>query len=393
MRPRLAVVVTAILVASRGLSASCPFCGPVGPTLSEQAAEADVVALGQWSEAQPRSENQPGWTRFQIVQVAKSPPEVVQAGESATVPTYLEGRPGNLFLLMAAARPDIAWDDPRPVSETGYQYVVQAPSIETPRTKRLEFFLKFLEYPDPLVAEDAYAEFAKAPYADVAALRDRFSREKLREWLNDADLPSARRGLYGLLLGLCGLADDSALLAEAIFAADDGYRPGLDGLIGGYLLLTGEEGLRRLEREKIANLKSPAGDLFAVMSALRFFWSDASDRIHPERLRAAMRRMLERPAATELAVADLARWKDWSVMDRVVGLYDSAAFVDSAHQRSTRRSVIRYLLSAIEDADVASDASPSPAHVGAARRHLANLRERDPKLVAQVERFHQSPAP
>ena len=38
------------------------------------------------------------------------------------------------------------------VSETSFQYIVQAPSPEAPAEKRLGYFVKFLEFPDLAIA-------------------------------------------------------------------------------------------------------------------------------------------------------------------------------------------------------------------------------------------------
>src|SRR5690606_27612754 len=100
---------------------------------------------------------------------------------------------------------------------------------------------------------DAYAEFAKSPYHEVASLAKDFSREKLRKWLVSPQTTQTRIGLYGLLLGLCGTAEDLPLLERKIVETSKDYRLGIDGVIAGYLMLSGEKGLSLVEKSKFLN--------------------------------------------------------------------------------------------------------------------------------------------
>ena len=104
-------------------------------------------------------------------------------------------------------------------------------------------------------------------------LRDKLPREKLRKWIFDEKIPSTRLGLYGLMLGLCGEKSDAALLEKRIIQRKGVYRNGIDGVIGGYLVLTGERGMEFVEREILANPKASDRELLAAMQAMRFLWT------------------------------------------------------------------------------------------------------------------------
>jgi hypothetical protein len=387
LRGSLAAVI--LLLAVYATARACPFCGPIDPPLSDQVSRRDVVALGKWTAAVKPAGELAGRTTFEALQVVKAPREGLKRGQRIDLPRFVAGREGDLFLLTASAADNLAgveWDAPVPVTETAFQYVARAPSREAPAEKRLPYYLKYLEYPDPFIADDAYSEFAQASYAEVAAIKDRFSRSDLRAWLTDPDLVPTRRGLYGLMLGLCGTAEDARFLEEQIVPNVDEFRFGIDGLIGGYLLLTGERGLDVIDRAKLSNEQAPAGELFAAMAALRFFWTYGDGRISQERLRESMRRLLDRRDVVDLAIADLARWKDWSVQDRLAALYSAEDFEDEAFHQNVKRAIIRYFLACTRDAASGSDGDV-PDHVTTARRHLAKLREKDPALVRQAERF------
>ena len=86
----------------------------------------------------------------------------------------------------------------------------------------------------------------------------------------------------------------------------------------------------------------------------------------PERLAQALRHVLARPEFAEAVVTDLARWQDWSAVDKIAGLYTQEAYAEPA----VRRAIVGYLL-----------ACPEPA----AAVQLKRLRGIDPQGVAAAE--------
>lgn len=381
------VVLTLIAVAlSAPLSRlpACPFCSAPDLTLSERLAQADAAVLGEWRRGEKGEQGALGSTAYRVLRIVKDPADQFDKNRELVLNRYRPGKAGTLFLLTGtlSSGSTIQWDDPLQVTETSFQYIVEAPSPESPRQKRLEYFLKFLEYPDPVIAKDAYAEFAKAPYKDVVPLTDRLPRAKIRKWLTSSETPPNRIGLYGLMLGLCGNAKDVQLLKEIITEPADGYRQGIDGVIGGYLLLTGEDGLDLIDRTKLENTEIPFSETYAAMQSLRFLWTYAEGAIDKERLRASMRLLLDRPELADLVIADLARWKDWSVQDRLMDLYGTEGY----NVPSVKRAIVRYMLVSTKDAPE-NGAEEPPEHVVRGKKYLETLRKRDPKLVRQTERF------
>ena len=169
--------------------------------------------------------------------------------------------------------------------------------------------MRFLEYPDAMVATDAYGEFAIAPYKDIVPIKDEFPREDIRKWLTDPETPKTRLGLYGLMLGLCGTNEDAQLLRDIIAQPTQDYRIGIDGIMAGYLILTGEQGLPLIEDNKLRNVDAVFSETYAGMQALRFMWTYSPETIPADRLRASMRILLDRPDLADLVITDLARWE------------------------------------------------------------------------------------
>lgn len=379
------IAVLALLLAGRTPVESCPFCSAPSLTLSEQLAQSDASVLVQWVKAEKPEEKKAGFTQYEVREIVRGGKEGLKKGDRITLDRYRTGKPGDLFMLMGTKGAVIEWGSPLEVSEASYNYIAQSPSPELPTKKRLEYFIKFLEYPDQLVSNDAYGEFANAPYGDITQLSDVMPREKLREWITSSETPATRFGLYGLMLGLCGNEDDAQLMEAKIREKTEDFRLGIDGIISGYLLLTGDEGLNTINESKLKNKDVPFSETYAAMQALRFMWTYGDGKIAPERLQASMRILLDRPELSDLVIADLARWKDWSVQDRLMALYGA----DEYNIPSIKRAIVRYMLVGSKDVPEAEGEAVAelPPHVVKARKMLDKLRKSDPKTVKDAERF------
>lgn len=361
---------------------ACPFCSAPSLTLSEQLAQSDAAVLVQWVDGTKPEEKQAGRTVYEVREILRNPRKQLKKGDRITLDRYRAGRTGDLFLLMGNTSAVIEWGSPLEVTEASYQYIAQAPSPEAPTSKRLAYFMQFLEYPDQLVSNDAYAEFANAPYEDITPLAKKMPREKIRKWITSSETPATRLGLYGLMLGLCGTEEDAALMKAKITEASEDFRLGIDGVISGYLLLTGEEGLDVVDKTKLENKEVPFSETYAAMQALRFMWQYGDGRISHERLRQSMRTLLDRPELADLVIADLARWNDWSVQDRLMELYGAKEY----DIPSIKRAIVRYMLVSTKDAPE-EEGAEVPPHVTKGKKLLAKLREQDPKTVKEAERF------
>jgi hypothetical protein len=202
-----------------------------------------------------------------------------------------------------------------------------------------------------------------------------------------------------MMLGLCGNADDAKLMEAKIFEPSDEFRLGIDGIMGGYLLLTGSDGLATLEEKKLKDKKAPFSETYAAMSAVRFMWQYGDGRITADRLRQSMRLLLDRPELADLVIADLSRMKDWTVQDKLMAMYDEEGNIPSV-----KRAIVRYMLSSIKDttapkqdssvsggapAIISSDAPPVdlPEHVVKGQKCLKDLEAKDPKTVNEAKRF------
>lgn len=379
----LALICGLIVFAQTPALTACPFCSAPSLTLTEQLSQSDVAVLAQWTEAEKGTLEKAGKTVFEVKEIVRqSDKDKLKAGDQITINRHRPGKKGNLFLLLGTKGAEVDWGDPIEVTETSFHYISQAPAPEEKTSKRLKYFLKFLEYPDQMISNDAYAEFANAPYEEITPLSKDMPREKIRKWLIDPDTPVTRIGLYGLLLGLCGTGEDVSFMEKKINEPTKEFRLGIDGVISGYLLLTGSDGLDKIDETKFVPKDVAFSETYAAMQALRFMWTYGDGRIDKERLRKSMRLLLDRPELTDLVVADLARWDDWSVIDRLMGMYGTGDY----DIPSIKRAIVRYLLVASKGKNK-KGVGPDAATAEKAKKLLDKLRQEDPKTVKSAERF------
>ncbi|MAT16618.1 MAG: hypothetical protein CMJ46_15265 [Planctomyces sp.] len=375
---------------------ACPFCSAPSLTLSEQVNQSDAVVLVEWQSSERGTADEASRTTVKVVDILKQSGNGIKNGDEIVLDRYRTAEKGDRMLLLGTTGENtIDWDSPLDVSELSYDYIKQAPAPDLPTTERLKYYMKFLEFPEELVANDAYGEFANAPYEDISPLADKMPREKIREWIElaysedpqdqiRAATLSTRMGLYGLMLGLSGTEEDAKLLEKKITEQKTDFRLGIDGIMAGYLILRGEEGLEFIEKTKLVpNDEVPFSETYSAMQAVRFMWNYGEGRISKERLRASMRVLLERNELADLVIADLARWQDWSILDRLYGMYGAEGYDVGA----IKRSIIRYYLTAIQMGKK-EDADQDTKNVAAEAQHyLDELRAKDPKMVEQAERF------
>ena len=402
------VTLLAVAVFAPLPAAACPFCSAPSLTLTEQLAGADAAVLVKWVGGTPAKATDTGMTEFEVVEVVhQQAGGKLEKGAKLSLIRYRSGKAGDLFLLLGTLGGGMLdWGSPLEVTQAGFDYMKLSPKPDKPAAERLAYFLKYLEHPDKMIGDDAFGEFANASYADVVLLAKDMPRDKLRGWLYAKETSAGRLGLYGMMLGLCGTDADAKLMEQKILETTDDFRLGIDGVMGGFLLLTGDKGLNVIDEKKLKDKKAPFSETYAAMQALRFMWQYGDNRIPAERLRQSMRILLERPELADLVIADLSRMKDWSMQDRLMTMYDEEAY----NVPSIKRAIVRYMLACTKDTGekkkpagdtvassgagtpavvepAAEPAAAPPAHVVHAQKCLATLEEKDPKTVTEAKRF------
>jgi hypothetical protein len=409
----LAAVGFWLLAAARQTACGCPFCNAAMQTLSEDISSSDAALVAELAEKSPQATDLPpdgpaaanaGAAKFRVVTTlsGKSPPAV---GSTIEVVYFGDDAPGKRFLVTAIlvdGKPE--WTTPIPLSERSEEYVRQLPKLPAKGIERIAFFQEYFEDSDPLCAQDAYDEFSRAPYADVAALGPRMHRDRLLKWIDDPAVGPSGRRLYLTMLGVCGRQEDLALLEEMINCDYQALKPciaatlttasisgwpvtlgvldeilhaderrkkeSLDALIACYLKLKGPAGLELVNQRFLANPTVEYKYLHAAIMALRFH-GEQTEVLPREALLKSMRLALDHPDFADQVIPDLTRWDDWEVMPRLVKM-----FKEASSDSWIRQPVASYLL-------VAAD---QPGDVGVqARAALDELKTLDPETVERAK--------
>ncbi|MCA9246160.1 MAG: hypothetical protein KDA42_03565 [Planctomycetales bacterium] len=372
------VALSCVVAVAAHRLAACPFCTQTSKTLTEEMAAADVTVIAEIIEAPPRPEG--GATgggelpqaTFRVLQTLKGKEHLDGATE---VKAYFFGefKEKEHFLITGMVLPNLEWSTPIPLVEESEAYVGQLLALPAEGADRLAFFQEYLENDDALLSRDAYDEFARAPYADLIALKDRIHHERLLTWIRDQETSPSHRRLYLTMLGVCGSQDDLGLLEEMLSSEDRKDKQALDALIACYLTLKGPDGMPMVEDLYLKNDEAEYADTYAAIMAIRFH-GEQTDRIPRKRLLAALYHMLDRPKLADLVITDLSRWEDWSMMDRLVALFKDA----DPKNNWVRVPVVNYLQAAREQEGEVGDK---------AKTLIAELKEIDPKAVQQAEAY------
>lgn len=277
------------------------------------------------------------------------------------------------FLLLGVDPTRLIWNPPVALSLEAEKYIEDLRKLPESQVERLEFFQKYFEHPDQLIARDCFDEFALAPYSDVLALKDKMEREKLLGWVQDKTKSPDRKRLYFTMLAICGKPEDATLLESMITSEIPEVRAGLDALLAAYLTLKGEKGLDLVKESILDNPHSPFADIYSAVMALRFHGTE-TNVLSKESVLSAMHRLLERPELADLVIPDLARWSDWSQVAKVSELFEKA----TDETNWVRVPVINYLR-----------ACPLPE----AQTMLTKLEKIDPNAFKRAKTFFPIPSP
>ncbi|MEQ1830053.1 MAG: hypothetical protein ABL921_29095, partial [Pirellula sp.] len=182
-----------------------------------------------------------------------------------------------------------------------------------------------------------------------------------------------RKRLYYTMLGICGKPEDGDLFEKMLRSENAEMRAGLDALIAAYLTLKGEAGLPLIEERFFKDTKAQYADIYSAVMALRFHGTEA-EILKKESITKAMHQLLARPDLADLVIPDLARWGDWSQIEKLTELFEKA----TDDNMWVRVPVINYLR-----------ACPLPI----AQEKLIHLEKIDPKAVNRAKTFFPIPMP
>jgi len=201
------------------------------------------------------------------------------------------------------------------------------------------FMLPYLESTEPMVAEMAYGELARAPYTALRSLKGSLDLTALRRWTADPRL-EARQSLYTLLLGVGGDAVDAAHIEQRLDAAWQAKDVNnLGPLLAASLELQGSPRMDWIDTKYIADRDRTQQELQAILLALSV-QGGASAAVPRERVIESYRLFIAVHAPLAGFVAqDLAAWNCWDAVPAYIALLRS----DSQQLPASRYAMLSYL--------------------------------------------------
>ena len=330
---------------------ACPFCGPVETPISHHIMRSNEAAVGEsMTQAQANVQGQRRQSFSLLSEIILMPTgrTLMTLDSSIDVKAAVEDSFSGTALLFNL--PVAGWTA-IPADEMLIGYVVQAPPVESnflSKTNRLEWFARWLEHSNPIISNDAYAEFALAPFQEVQNSVGAFDLKLVIDRLTDPALPPQRRGFYALLAGVLSHTSSKQSQRTCINALTEAlenqpssdFQTGLDGIIAGLFIALGEKTLPLLERQKLFQSDASPINQRHLLQALRFCWEYPSDTIARKKVISMTRALLAVPHLSREVIVDLSRYQDWESCDSIAETWDTLGTENSF----IRPAIIGYLL-------------------------------------------------
>ena len=350
---------------------ACPFCNAVSQTLRQEMAAMDSVVIAISTQDASERDAETGKLMMKVVQVLKGG-DLVQVGDELEAIYYGDVTKGRRFMLSGVDPPQLQWSC-LPVTERAETYIGKMNALEDDELVRLKFYYQFLQDEESMLARDAYDEFAIAPYDAVKKLAPEMDHDQLVKWISDPEMPTDRKRLYLTLLGVCGGKEDLSMLEKMLRSTSKSARGGLDAMIACYLTLGGESGLGLINELFLANKQASYADTYQAIMAIRFHGTEG-DVIPRSALVESLHHVLDRKDLADLVIPDLARWNDWSQINRLVNLFETA----DPENNWVRVPVVNYLRACPLDS---------------AKEALKKVEKIDPESVRRANTFFSIPVP
>ena len=371
MRRIAAGVIVWVAILATPPATACTFCGggvSSRQTLREHFQQAKFVAYGQLKNPRFDPNGTMSTTDFHVSEVLKHHEKL---GNQAvlTLPKYIPviGNTAPDFLIFATVvddKPDPIHGLPATPSVTEYVKSLCKLDVKD-ATKRLAFYFTYLDSRDPILAGDAFLEFAKASDAEITAARVALVPTTLRKLLTNPETPVDRLGVYAMMLGLCGTAEDQLGFSKLLQTQPlpDRIRDNLGGYLAAMTLLDPNAGWATVEAIS-TDAKRPYAERISAIGTVRFFHTTRPQETKAQVLK-CYRGLLAHSDLADMAIEDLRRWGYWELTPDILSQFSKP----SHSGRLIRRSIVHYALSC-PGADAA--------------RFINMVQMSDPKLVETV---------
>jgi hypothetical protein len=337
------VVVFALLAPS---ARACVLCLPYPKkTTADYIVESDTVVFARENPASP---------------FYYAPVETLKGHyDGNAIPLLVDSTTSRELRLEPALRVALAQDRPggtwRRLGLAGseYQAVMRVVAGWSAGSKTLHeravFFAPYLRHQDRALAELAFLEVARAPYATVRDLRATVVRDDIYRVIRDFTRVEWH-GLYILMLGMSDRDDDLAFVRRKLAtAAKYGITINLGAYATAFIEMVGADAVNALASEYFAVPGRSSAELLEIVKALSVHGKDERVEVRTAIVDAYGLLLEQHPELAGYVVKDLLDWKVRRFVPRLREILNSSVGLDEASELA----VAMYLSSADESSSAA----------------------------------------
>lgn len=208
--------------------------------------------------------------------------------------------------------------------------------------ERTIFFAQYLRHEDRRLAELAFLEVGRAPYATLRDLKTNVGRDDIYRMINDI-FHVEWHGLYILMLGMSDRPDDIAFVRGKLkTAAEYGLTTNLAAYATAFIEMTGTDGLTQLTEEYLVDSDRNNAELLEIVRALSVQGKGGAIELRAEIIDAYGRLLVHHPELAGYVANDLFNWKVTRFVPRLREIVNAGTGLDEASQLA----VAAYLSSA-----------------------------------------------
>jgi hypothetical protein len=315
-----AAALTAIALGLRPGDA-CDFCGSVevSPSMSLRSAEAALsVEITGRKFLFAGDEGAKTAVTFKVLRPLVGEKPAAGASFTTTVPLKNLGAATKAVVMVSGGEKNPVILDAYPDADGRLStYLIKATSFTKDEPAKVAYFASHLEDADPWIAMDAQGQFYAIPNEQVRKAADALPAGKFREWLASEKVHISRKGLYGMLLGLCGKADDIELLKKVFEAGQDNILAA-GGALAGWCNLSGKPG--EVLAPVITDVNRPLSARRAALQVVRYLLEKADAKERPALLE-QYRKGLGDKVLAEYSVEEMARSLEFGLLEDVKKLW------------------------------------------------------------------------
>ncbi|RWO26114.1 hypothetical protein [Mesorhizobium sp.] len=281
--------------------------------------------------------------------------------DGSAIPLFLDSTTARALQLYPALQVILVQNGPggawRALGMAGREYqsvmrqVAQWDKSSKTLAERAVFFATYLRHEDRRLAELAFLEVARAPYATLRDLKTRVARDDIYRIVNDL-FHVEWHGLYILMLGMSDRPEDIAFVRGKLrTAAEYGLTVNLGAYATALIEMTGADGVTQLAEEYFVEPGRSHAELLEIVRALSVQGTGGAVELRSAIIEAYGRLLAHHPELAGNVANDLSDWKVLRFVPRLreilnagVGLDDAshfaiAMYVSSADEGGSSKAV------------------------------------------------------